>query len=150
MICGNDGGSRLLRNIILYHSTRRHIQDDINFLWCSCRCFSFMSSGYLFHVSFSALLPWLHYFTDTLIGIRYTLSFVPKVSRTQFLQIPFKLLIWSSLYLRLTMRVYVVWSARLRHCCTWGVQVVRYPNFFFSGLEADRNVKVIGEDVAVL
>ena len=32
---------------------------------------------------------------------------------------------------------------------TWGVQVVRYPNFF-SGMEADRNVKVVGGDVAVL
>ena len=36
-------------------------------------------------------------------------------------------------------------------CCnTWGVQVVRYPNFFFSGMEADRNVIVVGGDVAVL
>ena len=33
---------------------------------------------------------------------------------------------------------------------TWGVQVLRYPNFFFSGMEADRNVKVVGGDVAVL
>ena len=33
---------------------------------------------------------------------------------------------------------------------TWGVQVVRYPNFFFSGMEADRNVKVVGGDVVVL
>ena len=32
---------------------------------------------------------------------------------------------------------------------TWGVQIVRYPNFF-SGMEADRNVKVVGGDVAVL
>ena len=32
---------------------------------------------------------------------------------------------------------------------TWGVQVVRYPNFF-SGMEADRNVKVVGGDVAIL
>ena len=32
---------------------------------------------------------------------------------------------------------------------TWGVQVLRYPNFF-SGMEADRNVKVVGGDVAVL
>ena len=32
---------------------------------------------------------------------------------------------------------------------TWGVQVVRYPNFF-SGMEAGRNVKVVGGDVAVL
>ena len=37
---------------------------------------------------------------------------------------------------------------RLRSC-TWGVEVVRYPNFF-SGMEADRNVKVVGGDVAVL
>ena len=35
------------------------------------------------------------------------------------------------------------------HKITWGVQVVRYPNFF-SGMEADRNVKVVGGDVAVL
>ena len=34
-------------------------------------------------------------------------------------------------------------------CHTWGVQVVRYPNFF-SGMEADRNVKVVEGDVAVL
>ena len=27
---------------------------------------------------------------------------------------------------------------------------IRYPNFFFSGMEADRNVKVVGGDVAVL
>ena len=33
---------------------------------------------------------------------------------------------------------------------TWGFQVLRYPNFFPSGMEADRNVKVIGGDVAVL
>ena len=32
----------------------------------------------------------------------------------------------------------------------WGVQVVRYPNFFSRGMEADRNVKVVGGDVAVL
>ena len=32
---------------------------------------------------------------------------------------------------------------------TWGVQVLRYPNFF-SGMETDRNVKVVGGDVAVL
>ena len=33
---------------------------------------------------------------------------------------------------------------------TWGVQVVRYPNFFSRGMEADRNVKVVGGDVAAL
>jgi len=33
---------------------------------------------------------------------------------------------------------------------TWYVQGQRSPNFFFSGKEAGRNVKVIGEDVAVL
>ena len=33
---------------------------------------------------------------------------------------------------------------------TWGVQVVMYPIFFFSGMEADRNMKVVGGDVAVL
>ena len=33
---------------------------------------------------------------------------------------------------------------------TWGVQVLRYPNFFSRGMEADRNVKVVGGDVAVL
>ena len=32
---------------------------------------------------------------------------------------------------------------------TWGVQIVKYP-IFFSGMEADRNVKVVGGDVAVL
>ena len=32
----------------------------------------------------------------------------------------------------------------------WGVHVLRSPNFFFSGMEADRNVKVVGGDVAVL
>ena len=36
-----------------------------------------------------------------------------------------------------------------KHSYTWGVQVVRYPIFFFSGMEADRNVKVVGGDVAV-
>ena len=37
------------------------------------------------------------------------------------------------------------------HCnrCTWGVQVLRSPKFF-SGMEADRNVKVVGGDMAVL
>ena len=34
--------------------------------------------------------------------------------------------------------------------CTWGVQVLRSPNFFPRGMEADRNVKVVGGDVAVL
>ena len=33
---------------------------------------------------------------------------------------------------------------------TWGVQVVRSPIFFSRGMEADRNVKVVGGDVAVL
>ena len=33
--------------------------------------------------------------------------------------------------------------------CTWGVQGLRSPNFFL-GMEADRNVKVVGGDVAVL
>ena len=33
---------------------------------------------------------------------------------------------------------------------TWGVQIVRSPNFFSRGMEADRNVKVVGGDVAVL
>ena len=33
---------------------------------------------------------------------------------------------------------------------TWGVQVLRYANFFSRGMEADRNVKVVGGDVAVL
>jgi hypothetical protein len=33
----------------------------------------------------------------------------------------------------------------------WGVQDVRSPNFFFSsGMEVGRNVKVVGDDVAVL
>ena len=34
--------------------------------------------------------------------------------------------------------------------CTWGVQVLRSPNFFSQGMEADRNVKVVGGDVTVL
>ena len=34
-------------------------------------------------------------------------------------------------------------------CATWGVQVLRYPNIF-SGMEADRNVKVVGGDATVL
>ena len=42
------------------------------------------------------------------------------------------------------------WSTTSTPLCTWGVQVRRYPNFFFSGMEADRNVKVVGGDVAVL
>ena len=41
-----------------------------------------------------------------------------------------------------------IWTFEVQ--VTWGVQVVRYPNFFFSGMEADRNVKVVGGDVAVL
>ena len=32
---------------------------------------------------------------------------------------------------------------------TWGVQVLRPPNFFL-GMEADRNLKVVAGDVAVL
>ena len=32
---------------------------------------------------------------------------------------------------------------------TWGVQGLRSPNFFL-GMEADRNVKLVGGDVAVL
>ena len=32
---------------------------------------------------------------------------------------------------------------------TWGVQVLRSPNFFSRGMEADRNVKVVGGDVAL-
>ena len=31
-----------------------------------------------------------------------------------------------------------------------GVQVLRSPNFFSRGMEADRNVKVVGGDVTVL
>jgi len=34
--------------------------------------------------------------------------------------------------------------------CTWCIQVLRSPNFFFLGMEADRNVKVVGDGVAVL
>ena len=33
---------------------------------------------------------------------------------------------------------------------TWGVQVLRSPNFFSRAMEADRNVNVVGGDVAVL
>ena len=32
---------------------------------------------------------------------------------------------------------------------TWGVQGLRSPNFFL-GMEADRNLKVVGGDMAVL
>ena len=32
----------------------------------------------------------------------------------------------------------------------WGIQVLRSPNFFSRGMEADRNMKVVGGDVAVL
>ena len=42
----------------------------------------------------------------------------------------------------------LVWVLRALSS-TWGVQVLRYPNFF-SGMEADRNVKVVAGDVAVL
>ena len=35
------------------------------------------------------------------------------------------------------------------HVCMWGVQVLRYPNFFL-GMEADRNVEVVGGDMAFL
>ena len=42
------------------------------------------------------------------------------------------------------------WSRIQIPACTWCIQVVRSPNFFFSGMEADRNVKVVGGDVAVL
>ena len=40
-------------------------------------------------------------------------------------------------------------SLALTYLYTWGVQIVRYP-IFFSGMEADGNVKVVGGDVAVL
>ena len=33
---------------------------------------------------------------------------------------------------------------------TWGVHVLRSPNFFSQGMEADGNVKVVRGDVAVL
>jgi len=33
---------------------------------------------------------------------------------------------------------------------TWCIEVLRSANFFFSGMEAGRNVKVVGDDVAVL
>ena len=46
----------------------------------------------------------------------------------------------ASCFVRLCNRSYV---------CTWCVQVLRSPNFFSRGMEADRNVKV-GGDVAVL
>ena len=42
------------------------------------------------------------------------------------------------------------WISVLSIHFTWGVQVVRYPNFFSRGMEANRNVKVVGGDVAVL
>ena len=33
---------------------------------------------------------------------------------------------------------------------TWGVHLLRSPNFFSRGMEAVRSVKVVGGDVAVL
>ena len=45
---------------------------------------------------------------------------------------------------------YSVFRLLLIFQATWGVQVVRYPNFFFSGMKAHRKVKVVGGDVAVL
>jgi hypothetical protein len=135
-MCANDGGSRFLRNVIFYHSTRHHIQDDINFSWSICWCFSFTSSGYLVHVSLSARLSWPQDFAHTRTRIRYNLVFVLKVSHTEFLQILFKLLVWSYLYLRLAMRVYVIWSPRLRHLysalrttvrkCVYKASILRY------------------------
>ena len=40
-------------------------------------------------------------------------------------------------------------TATTPNILTWGVHGLRSPNFF-SGMEADRNVKVVGGDVAVL
>jgi len=113
MVCANAGGNRFLRSIIFCHSTRRHIQNDINFSWYSCWCFSFVSSEYMF-ISFPARLSGLQDFAHTITWIWYIVFFVINVSHTQFLQILFKLLVWSSLYLRLAMRVYIV-RPRLRH-----------------------------------
>ena len=42
-------------------------------------------------------------------------------------------------------------SENWKHCSSSTyVQVLRSPIFFFSGMEADRNVKVVGGGVAVL
>ena len=114
-MCAKSGGSRFLQNVIFYHSTQRHIRDDSNFSSSSYWCFSFMSSRYLFHVSFSDRLSWPQNVAHNLTWISYTLLFVLEISHTQYLHILFKLLVWSPLYLRLAMRVYVIWSPRLRH-----------------------------------
>ena len=56
---------------------------------------------------------------------------------------------------KILIRQLALWDENFGTTClgtnpnTWGVQVLRYPNFF-SGMEADRNVKVVGGDVAVL
>ena len=53
---------------------------------------------------------------------------------------------WSCM---LAKRVSMIGNDRSLRGYTWGVQVLRYPNFF-SGMEADRNVKVVGGEVAIL
>ena len=45
---------------------------------------------------------------------------------------------------------FLVHSVHVAGVNTRSVHVLRSPNFFFSGMEADRNVKVVGGDVAVL
>ena len=51
----------------------------------------------------------------------------------------------------LTSRAAVIGAyCALVHAVTWGVHVLRSPNFFSRGMEADRNVKVVGGDEAVL
>ena len=54
---------------------------------------------------------------------------------------------------------FIIWHHGFNSTCqiitlhfsyTWGVHVLRSPKFFSRGMEADRNVKVVGGDVAVL
>ena len=48
------------------------------------------------------------------------------------------------------LRSHYTWCIQvLRSHYTWCIQVLRSP-IFFSGMEAGRNVKVVGDDVAIL
>jgi hypothetical protein len=46
--------------------------------------------------------------------------------------------------------IFILYVFVLYWFCTWCIQVLRSPNFFFSGMEACGNVEVVGEDLAVL
>ena len=64
---------------------------------------------------------------------------------------PFQVLIYSLFNVPLNVSISSLpFRFFCKNCvCTWGVHVLRSPNFF-SGMEADRNVEVVGGDVAVL